>query len=68
MFSGLIKPTPEPARPGLEGESLRRKRSCTASSGLCTVCESLLQRPLSGAAAPSRAQGQGLLTFDTSGR
>ena len=68
MFSGLIEPIPEPANPQPgRGEPPWGEKLHPVWGGLWVMWGSLLRGPLSGAAAPSQAQGQGLLTFDTSG-
>lgn len=54
---------PQPGR----GESLWGEKLHPVWGGLWVMWGSLLGGPLSGAAAPLQAQGQGLLTFDTSG-
>lgn len=68
MFSGLIEPVPEPVspQPG-RGESPWGGKLHPVWGSRWHVGGSLLRAPLSGAAALSWAQGQGLLTFDTFG-
>ena len=68
MFSGLIEPIPEPVNPQPgRGESPWGGKLHPVWGSRWHVGGVSAQGTLSGAAAPSQAQGQGLLTFDTSG-